>query len=66
MVQKVVHPEAGEVSLISSPLRLSESGVDPVRRPPSLGEHSREVLKRVLGKTEAEIQTLIDQKIIED
>ncbi|MEH6497528.1 MAG: CoA transferase [Pseudomonas marincola] len=66
MVQKVMHPEAGEISLISSPLRLSESGVDPVRRPPSLGEHSREVLRRVLGKTESEIQTLIDQKILED
>ncbi|OUR76944.1 hypothetical protein A9Q83_11985 [Alphaproteobacteria bacterium 46_93_T64] len=66
MIQKVMHPEAGEVNLISSPLRLSDSGIEPINRPPSLGENSRDILKRILEKSEAEIQSLIDQGIVEE
>jgi len=66
MIQKVMHPEAGVISLISSPLRLSDSGIEPTRRPPSLGENSRDVMKRILGKSDSEIQLLIDQEIVQE
>lgn len=49
MVQRVAHPTAGEVPLIASPLRFSDTPVvDPVA-PPLLGEHSADVLGRLLG-----------------
>ncbi|WP_169569334.1 CaiB/BaiF CoA transferase family protein [Sneathiella limimaris] len=64
MVHTLQHPEAGEISLIGSPLRLSESGVEPVNRPPSLGENSVEVLKS-LGKSDAEIEALLASGVAE-
>jgi crotonobetainyl-CoA:carnitine CoA-transferase CaiB-like acyl-CoA transferase len=49
MVRHVAHPTAGEVPLIASPLRFSETPViDPVA-PPLLGQHSADVLGRLLG-----------------
>jgi formyl-CoA transferase len=61
--QKVDHPEAGEVLLMRSPLRLPESEV-PLVRPPLLGEHSAEVLTQELGLTEAELQALREKWVI--
>jgi crotonobetainyl-CoA:carnitine CoA-transferase CaiB-like acyl-CoA transferase len=65
MVHTVDHPQAGEVSLVGSPIRLSKSGVEPVGRPPSLGENSREVLS-LIGMDEAQIQALVDKGIVEE
>jgi formyl-CoA transferase len=61
--QTVSHPEAGEVLLMRSPLRLPESEV-PLVRPPLLGEHTAEVLSQELGLTDAELQVLRDQCVI--
>jgi crotonobetainyl-CoA:carnitine CoA-transferase CaiB-like acyl-CoA transferase len=44
MVTTVSHPTAGEISLVSSPLRLSATPVVPPRAPPLLGEDSAAVL----------------------
>jgi crotonobetainyl-CoA:carnitine CoA-transferase CaiB-like acyl-CoA transferase len=42
------HPQAGEISLVASPLRLSDTPVAYRRAPPLLGEHTREVLAELL------------------
>ncbi len=42
------HPDAGQIPLVASPLRLSETPVAYTRPPPRLGEHTREVLESVL------------------
>ncbi len=54
----------GEVSLIGSPLKLSVSPVSYRRPPPTLGEHTDEVLKNLLGLGDAERQSLRDAGII--
>ena len=44
----MAHP-AGEAPLIGSPLKLSETPVSYRRPPPTLGEHTDEVLAQLLG-----------------
>ena len=38
------HPEAGEVPLVGSPIRLSKTPVEYRRAPPLVGEHTDEIL----------------------
>ena len=64
MVVEVPHPTAGNIRLIASPLKFSETPViDPVA-PPLLGQHTEEILSTLLGKTAAEIDDLREKKII--
>ncbi|NGT14338.1 CaiB/BaiF CoA transferase family protein [Achromobacter insolitus] len=49
------HPAGGVAAVTASPLRLSASPVEYRRAPPLLGEHTDEVLREVLGKTQEEI-----------
>ncbi|MDF7774882.1 CaiB/BaiF CoA-transferase family protein [Sphingomonas sp. AOB5] len=63
MVASVPHPSAGEVRLVASPLKLGRTPVvDPVA-PPTLGQHSREVLEG-LGYDAAIIDRLVADGII--
>ncbi|MNG12027.1 Succinyl-CoA:(R)-benzylsuccinate CoA-transferase subunit BbsF [compost metagenome] len=43
------HALAGMVPQVASPIRLSETPVEYRSAPPLLGEHTLEVLQRVLG-----------------
>lgn len=52
------HPTAGSVTLFASPIRMSETPVDRYVAPPTLGQHSDEVLRELLGYTEAEVVAL--------
>ncbi len=57
-VERIEHPEAGEVSLLRHPVSYS-SGVSAVRHtPPGLGEQTRDVLTE-LGYEQARIDALI-------
>ena len=57
------HPTRGRFSTIISPLRLSESPVEP-RRAPLFGEHTEAVLRDLAGYSEAEIAALREKKVI--
>src|SRR5213075_2290511 len=57
------HPTRGRFSTIISPLRLSESPVEP-RRAPLFGEHTADVLHRLGGYSEDEIKALRDKGVI--
>ena len=57
------HPTAGKVALTRSPMRFSETPVRQDMPPPTLGQHTDEVL-RGLGKSEAEIARLRSEAII--
>jgi len=59
MIRKVDHPTAGEISLIGSPLKLSDTPVRAVSAPPLLGQHTLEILEKLLGLERAEIDRLI-------
>jgi len=52
------HPVAGTVALVRSPMRFSETPVEHRLPPPVLGEHTDEVLRSLLGKSEAEVAQL--------
>jgi formyl-CoA transferase len=52
------HPLSGTMPGVASPMRFSETPVTYDVPPPLLGQHTGEVLSRVLGKDAAEIERL--------
>ncbi|HEX6157382.1 MAG TPA: CoA transferase, partial [Burkholderiales bacterium] len=58
------HPTAGKVSLVRSPMRFSETPVRHDMPPPTLGQHTQEVLRDLLGKSEAEVARLRSDGIV--
>lgn len=43
------HPEAGQVSLVSNPIRFDNEALNAETAPPLLGEHTQQVLTDLLG-----------------
>jgi crotonobetainyl-CoA:carnitine CoA-transferase CaiB-like acyl-CoA transferase len=58
MVVRVPHDKAGELGLLASPLKLSETPVERYSAPPALGEHTEEVLAELLGMSPERIAEL--------
>jgi crotonobetainyl-CoA:carnitine CoA-transferase CaiB-like acyl-CoA transferase len=60
LIGETPHPLAGTVPQVASPMRFSEAGVEQLRPPPLLGEHTREVLQELgfFGDELAELQRL--------
>jgi formyl-CoA transferase len=52
------HPTAGTVSLVRSPMRFSETPVEHALAPPTLGQHTEEILSEALKMGEGEIARL--------
>jgi formyl-CoA transferase len=63
-VQTVDHEVHGKVKVLGWPARMSESEV-PITAAPRLGRHSREVVAEDLGLGVAEIDSLIEQGVID-
>ena len=59
MVTTVAHPTAGEVALTGVPFRMFGTPAAIRRPPPTLGQHSREVLASELGLDAATISELV-------
>jgi len=55
---EIAHPLAGKVALTRSPMRFSETPVEHNVPPPLLGQHTDEILRGLLGRTEADIAQL--------
>ena len=60
------HPLAGDgkVPLVGNPVKFSETPVQYRNAPPTLGQHTDEILKEVLGSNEAEIARLRKDGIV--
>ena len=59
------HPLAGEdVRLVGSPIRLSRTPVSYRRAPPTLGQHTDEVLAELLGLSDGERDALHEEGVI--
>jgi crotonobetainyl-CoA:carnitine CoA-transferase CaiB-like acyl-CoA transferase len=58
------HAAAGKVPLIASPMRFSGTPLEYKRPPPTLGQHTSEVLREVLGLDDAAIAQLRADGII--
>jgi formyl-CoA transferase len=53
-VVEVDHPGRGKYLTVGNPIKMSDSPAD-VRRSPLLGEHTEEILRKVLGYSEKEL-----------
>jgi crotonobetainyl-CoA:carnitine CoA-transferase CaiB-like acyl-CoA transferase len=59
------HPKAGgPIPLIASPIRMSKTPVDYRHAPPTLGQHTDEVLREVLAMDDAEIARLRETGVV--
>jgi formyl-CoA transferase/CoA:oxalate CoA-transferase len=63
MVQQVTHPCYGTVNMLGFPVKFSETPGRSPAPPPTLGEHTGEVLKS-LGLSDGEIQELREKRVI--
>jgi crotonobetainyl-CoA:carnitine CoA-transferase CaiB-like acyl-CoA transferase len=52
------HPLAGKISLIRSPMRFSETPIEHSVPPPLLGQHTEEILRGMLGRSDEDIVRL--------
>src|SRR5476651_2454422 len=64
MLKTYKHARVGDVSMIGSNYRFSDTPVDDTRPSPSLGEHTDTVLREVAGMSDAEVTALRDKKVI--
>lgn len=65
IVKTLNHPIAGDVKVVGSPVVYSEASNTARTAPPTLGQHTDEVLKSILGYDEEKIFKLRSQKIIQ-
>lgn len=60
----VPHPSAGNVPLVANPIRLSETPIEYNVAPPTLGQHTQEVLSDIAGLTEEQLAELAGKGVI--
>jgi glutaryl-CoA transferase len=61
---EIPHPGGVPCPTVASPMRFSETPIVYDRPPPRLGEHTDDVLRRILGLSDAEIGELSAQGVI--
>ena len=61
MLIDMEHSEIGDLRLVGSPLKFSETPVEYKLPPPRLGEHTEEVLKELLGYSAERIRNCLSR-----
>jgi crotonobetainyl-CoA:carnitine CoA-transferase CaiB-like acyl-CoA transferase len=64
MVQDIAHPTHERIKYIRPPISVNDETLAIDRAPPTLGQHTDEVLRDVLSMSESDIQALRDAKAI--
>ena len=64
MEVRSAHPVAGEVRMVANPMKLARDPITHDRAPPTLGQHTDEVLRSVAGLDAAEIARLRSEHVI--
>ncbi|KAH3907548.1 hypothetical protein HBI56_159750 [Parastagonospora nodorum] len=64
MVTEVDHPACGPIKLVNTPVKWSESKPGVRMPPPTLGQHTDEILSDVLGMDSATIEELRGEGVI--
>ena len=60
----MTHPKAGQVPLVASPIRLSDTPVTYRHAPPQLGQHTLELLASHLGLSAQQMQAYQDSGVL--
>ncbi|MBI2907831.1 MAG: CoA transferase [Chloroflexi bacterium] len=63
MMVTITHPQRGEFVTFGNPIKLSASDV-PMASPPTLGQHTAELLAQVLGISEADVESLREEGVV--
>jgi succinate--hydroxymethylglutarate CoA-transferase len=58
MLQEVEHPTAGKIKMVGIPVKYSDTPASIRLPPPTLGQHTEEILISVLGYDQQKIQRL--------
>jgi succinate---hydroxymethylglutarate CoA-transferase len=64
MVVEVEHPACGPMKLVNTPVKFSESEPSIRTPPPTLGQHTDEVLSDLLGMNRSEIDSLREEGVV--
>lgn len=64
MVTEVQHPSCGLMKLVSPPVKFSESKPSIRSPPPTLGQHTDEVLADLLGMDQSDIKDLKEAGVV--
>lgn len=64
MVAEMEHASAGTVKAIKNAVHLSDTPLEAYTAPPTLGQHTREVLTGLLGYSASEFDALVREKVI--
>jgi crotonobetainyl-CoA:carnitine CoA-transferase CaiB-like acyl-CoA transferase len=60
----VEHPTCGKIKVTGVPVKLSRTPGSVELPPPTLGQHTEEILTGLLGHSKAEVERLKKEKII--
>jgi crotonobetainyl-CoA:carnitine CoA-transferase CaiB-like acyl-CoA transferase len=58
MIKEVNHATCGKIKVTGVPVKLSKTPGAVVMAPPTLGQHTQEVLTQVLGYSNADFERL--------
>lgn len=61
---EVDHPSCGPIKLVNTPVKYSHSTPGVRTPPPTLGQHTHEVLTGMLGMSEEEVDGLKQQGVV--
>lgn len=64
MITEVEHPTCGPIKLVSPPVKFSDTQPSIREPPPTLGQHTTEVLTELLGMKSDEIEILKSDGVI--
>jgi crotonobetainyl-CoA:carnitine CoA-transferase CaiB-like acyl-CoA transferase len=58
------HPLSGSVPSVANPIKFSDTPIQYRNAPPTLGQHSHEVLQQYVGLSDEEIEALKTKQVI--
>lgn len=64
MVQEVEHPACGPIKLVNTPVKYSHSTPGIRSPPPTLGQHTDDILKTTLGMSDEELASLRSEGVV--